>query len=148
MAEDTAATRPFEDCVGRYFQRLDRVRARLRPGDGILGMGNDPKRDGCHLEFYQEMESLAGELAGSSPPPGEATRAVELLLALAQEHRDWLADGMLEAVQGCSLHLIPLMEPGRAGELAAQYEKRYPRHRRLPVHKQVLKALKQRAGKG
>ena len=52
---------------------------------------------------------------------------------------------MREAVQGHARTLVPLLEPETARELAAWYNKTYPRRRRLPVQNQLLKELERRA---
>ena len=38
-------------CVEEYDKALEKVAARRKPGDGILGFGNDPKRAPCHMDF-------------------------------------------------------------------------------------------------
>ena len=59
-------------CVERYQSAMDRVAAKLRPGDGILGFGNDPKRSPYHMDFYNELGELAGRLAQGEWPAEEA----------------------------------------------------------------------------
>ena len=42
----------FRACLERYEQAMGRVEAGLRPGDGLFGFGNDPKRSPYHMDFY------------------------------------------------------------------------------------------------
>ena len=39
-------------CMEDYNEAVKKMTAKLRPGDGLLGFGRDPKRDPCHMEFY------------------------------------------------------------------------------------------------
>ena len=59
----------MQSCVERYQEAMDRVVAGLRPGDGILGFGNDPRRSPYHKDFYDEMGRLAGRLAALQGSP-------------------------------------------------------------------------------
>ena len=69
-------------CVERYALNMDRVVAGLRPGDGLFGFGNDPKRSPYHMDFYREIGQAVQELAGSAPGP-EAAAAVDSRSAAA-----------------------------------------------------------------
>ena len=142
MNESTAV---LQACVDRYLQAMERLTAGLRPGDGILGFGNDPKRSPYHMDFYREVGQAAELLAGEGRGAQEAGEAVEFLLTMGQHQGDGLTRPMLEAAQGHARVLIPLLAPERAGELARQYAACYPRRRRLPVQSQVLAALEKRA---
>ena len=109
----------LQECVDRYERAVEKVLAGLRPGDGFLGLGNDP-----------------------------AFQAVRFLLSLSQGERYELAVPMMEAVQGHALALIPLLAPARAEELAGWYGTCFPKRRRLPVQTQVFRALERRAKGG
>ena len=79
-------------------------------------------------------------------PRRASPRPVRFLVTLAQEERYFdLTQPMREAVQGHARTLVPLLEPETARELAAWYNKTYPRRRRLPVQNQLLKELERRA---
>ena len=56
----------MQACLERYQNAMDRLEAGLRPGDGILGFGNDPKRSPYHMDFYNEMGQLVARLAQKS----------------------------------------------------------------------------------
>lgn len=129
-------------CVEEYDKALEKVAARRKPGDGILGFGNDPKRAPCHMEFYEAMgEAVAAALAEEA----DAEAMTRFLLELAQSKGHYqMAYPMLEAVQGHALPLVPRLEPAKARELAYWYGRQYPRVRRLPVQQKLYVALEKR----
>ena len=134
------------ECMERYNEAVRAVRAALRPGDGLLGFGRDPKKEPCHMAFYEEVGEAVSRMAQDGLTPGEAQEAVRFLVTLAQaeEYFD-LTQPMREAVQGHARALVPFLEPEAARELAAWYDKTYPRRRRLPVQNQLLRDLERRA---
>ena len=135
----------LQRCVDRYEEDVDNMVARLRPGDGVLGFGRDPRRDPCHMAFYRAVGETVARCA-EGLDAAAAFRAVQFLLSMTQEKRHMLVRPMMEAAQGHALPLIPLLEPGQAAELARWYASRYPRRQRLPVQDKVLRALEKRAG--
>lgn len=135
----------MQACMERYQAAMDRLAANLRPGDGILGFGNDPKRSPYHMDFYNEMGELAKRLAGGEWPAEQAGETVEFLLTMAETFGQRLTLPMMEAAQGHVLPLVPLLPSDRAEQLARSYALRYPRRRRTPVQEKVLRALEKRA---
>ena len=133
--------------VERYEEAVDSMTSRLRPGDGVLGMGRDPRRDPCHMAFYEEVGETVARFQATEPEAGEVVQAVRFLLTLGQGDRRPLVRPMLEAAQGHALPLIPLLEPGQAEELAHWYGASYPRRQRLPIQERVLRALEKRSGR-
>ena len=134
-------------CVERYEEAVDSMTSRLRPGDGVLGMGRDPRRDPCHMAFYEEVGETVARFQATEPEAGEVVQAVRFLLTLGQGDRRPLVRPMLEAAQGHALPLIPLLEPGQAEELAHWYGASYPGRQRLPIQERVLRALEKRSGR-
>mgnify|MGYP006999010556 CR=1 FL=1 len=104
-------------CMEEYDREIRQAVSQLRPGDGFMGLGRDPRREPCHLRFYES----AGEL-------------------VARE----LTDPMREAAQGHVLTLTALLPPEMAAELSEWYRGQYHRSQRLPVQKKVLNALERR----
>ena len=132
-------------CVARYEEAVSRMVARLRPGDGILGMGRDPRRDPCHMEFYEAVGQAVTQSLQAGLEAGGADRAVRFLLSMSQGDRHTLARPMMEAAQGHALPLIPLLEKSQAAELVRWYAGQYPKRRRLPIQDKVLAALEKQA---
>ena len=114
-------------CMENYNEAVKKMTAKLRPGDGLLGFGRDPKRDPCHMEFYEAVGEAVGRMVQEGLTPAEAEETVRFLVTLAQEERYFdLTQPMREAVQGHARTLVPLLEPETARELAAWYNKTYP----------------------
>ena len=140
------AVSTLTECMERYNEAVRKVRAHLKPGDGLFGFGRDPKRDPCHMEFYEAVGEVVGRIAQSGPTPQEAEEAVRFLVTLAQvEGYFELTRPMREAVQGHARTLVPFLMPETARALAAWYAKTYSRRSRLPVQSQLLKELERRA---
>ena len=100
-------------CMEDYNEAVKKMTAKLRPGDGLLGFGRDPKRDPCHMEFYEAVGEAVGRMIQEGLTPAEAEEAVRFLVTLAQEERYFdLTQPMREAVQGHARTLVPLLEPG------------------------------------
>ena len=142
MSESVAQ---FRACLERYEQAMGRVEAGLRPGDGLFGFGNDPKRSPYHMDFYNQVGEVAGRLAGGEWPAEEAVEAAEFLLTMAEQYGRRLTRPMLEAAQGHVLPLVPLLTCEQARALARSYDRRYPRRSRLPIQNKVFQALERRA---
>ena len=133
-------------CMERYNEAIRKVVGELKPGDGLLGFGRDPKRDPCHMEFYNAVGETVRQMVQDGLSPAEAEETARFLMTLAQEGRYFsLTQPMREAVQGHARILVPLLEPETAEKMAAWYAKAYPRRRRLPVQSQLLKDLERRA---
>ena len=106
-------------CMENYNEAVKKMTAKLRPGDGLLGFGRDPKRDPCHMEFYEAVGEAVGRMVQEGLNPAEAEDTVRFLVTLAQEERYFdLTQPMREAVQGHARTLVPLLEPETARELA------------------------------
>ena len=143
------AVNTLQECMERYHKAVKEMVTQLRPGDGVLGFGRDPKREPCHMEFYKEMGEAVGRMAREGVSPAQAEEAVEFLITLCrQEQYHSLTTPMREAVQGHARLLVPLLEPAAARRIAAWYAKAYPRHRRLPVQSQLFKDLERRSREG
>ncbi len=133
--------------TNRYLSEIQKVMQSLRPGDGLFGLGNDPKRAPCHVEFYQAVEQTVKETDVEVLSPAELNRLVSALLQLEAQHPGQLemVSLMLQSVQGLALPLIPRLSQEDAGALYRWFETQYPRRKRMPNQIKVLKALKRAA---
>lgn len=131
-----------------YFQQVEAAKERLKPADGLLGMGEKLSNAPCHDAFAEGLKALLEGL----PDQADATQVCRMLdfiyrapFAYPDVHRSvyW----MLIAVQSLTRQAIACLRPEDARVLHAWYEKSYPRWERLPAQKQVLAALKQQGGR-
>ena len=137
------ASEEFQAILSDYREDLILLDNSLRPGDGVFGFGRVPGDDPCHARF----DARAADLAESwAQPDKERDGAAELVRAMLCCDRELslpvYAQGMLVAIQRHVLPLIPRLTGAEAGEIRSWYEKQYPFYRRMPVQKDVLRALK------
>lgn len=128
----------------RYFSDVEQVMSNLKLGDGLFGLGNDPKKHPCHMAYYEAMAKILSQAESQALSKETLDRIVTLVLRLDADHREQseMVGLMLQAVQGLTLPLIPRLSQGCAQELAAWYEREYPRKSRMPNQSKVLRALK------
>ena len=133
----------LEQAFSDYWQDIETCRKKYRPTDGLLGFGHGLKDDACHERFDERVKQAVIEMAEAGLTPGQAERVLQTLL-LRNDINTWhtTAQWMLIAVQRHALPLIPLLSKEQAASLEASYKERWPRHTRLPVQKDILKALK------
>ena len=59
---EAVAVKTLQACMEQYNAAMRKVVDRLKPGDGLLGFGRDPKRDPCHMEFYEAVGEAVGQI--------------------------------------------------------------------------------------
>ena len=116
--------------------------------DGILGFGNAPSKDPCHMKFYEEIEDMISKISRDEPEPQTASRLVSYLLSArdsfeAEDTAIW----MITAAEGLSQSLIPFLDPKDAQDILSDYETRTPKRMRLPVQSKIIKLLKEKSQK-
>ena len=128
-----------------YLVQAREARRRLKPTDGLFGIGERLENAPCHDAFYQAVEEQVARLAAGA----ESREAYEALAYIYQGPQtftnvDRVVYWMLIAVQGRTLPLIPRLNPDQARQLRDWYQEVYPRWKRLPVQDQVLAELNKR----
>ena len=126
-----------------YDREALEARQEARPFDGILGLGNDPRRHPCHKHFYAAVQSWVEEFLQAEPDGETAFQAAEEIILAADRRRNnrdtyWYC----YAAQGLAADLLPTLTPERCRELAETYDRLYPKKDRLPVQKALFKQLK------
>ncbi len=137
------ASEEFQTVLSAYQEDLSVLEGSLRPGDGVLGFGRVPGNDPCHDLFDKRAAELAERWAEPDSDREEAAQLVRLMLRCDRElSLPVYAQGMLVAIQRHAMPLIPRLTEGEARELRSWYEKQYPFYRRMPIQKDLLRALK------
>ena len=133
----------LEQAFADYRQDLEGFQRKSKPTDGLLGFGRTLGDDPCNERLDERIRQTVEALCVLQPSPGEAERAIRLLL-FDQGTKAWPTEAqwMLRAVERHALPLIPYLEKERSALLCQEYGKRYRPWDRLPVQKQVYKALK------
>ena len=137
-----ALDQAYED----YRQDLKEYEKKRKPTDGLLGFGRPLQNDPCHERFDERIKQIVDEICASMPSSPEAERAIRRLLPQPGE-RDWplASQWMLRAIQRHILPLVPFLTGRAAAALGKEYAVLYRRWDRLPVQKEILKALLQQA---
>ena len=130
-----------------YFEQVRAAEKRLKPADGLFGMGEKLSNAPCHDAFWKALRAFL-EGMDVKEAPGQVGQALDFIyrapFAYPDVHQSvyW----MLLAVHGLTQPLIARLRPEDAQAMYLWYQKAYPRRERLPVQNQVLEALK-RQGK-
>ena len=130
-----------------YFEEVRAAEKRLKPADGLFGMGERLANAPCHDAFWKALRAFL-EGMDVKEAPGQVGQALDFIYRAPFAYPDvhpsvyW----MLLAVQGLTQPVIACLRPEDAQALYRWYQKAYPRRERLPVQNQVLEALK-RQGK-
>lgn len=140
----TALEQAFDD----YRLDLEAFERKRRPADGLLGLGRRLQDDPCHEKLDERVQAAVAGVCALPPTPEQAQRLAALLLTVGQDP-SWplAAQWMLRAIERHALPLIPHLRQEDAASLLKEYAGRYRPWDRLPVQKQVVKALKAQAGK-
>ena len=135
-----------EQAFRDYREELKAAEKKRRPVDGLFGFGHALQDDPCHERADEKIRRTVEELCAAQPTPGAAEEMARLLL-LRQDMQEWpaAAQWMLRAMERHALPLIPLLSRETAAEINRAYTGRYRRWERLPVQKQVCKALTARS---
>lgn len=129
-----------------YRQDLETYARTSKPMDGFLGFGRALKNEPCHDHFDVRVKEAVESIRAASPTPEDAARVVGMLLRYDPAGWPQPAQWMLRAVERHTMPLIPFLTPENAAAFQKEYAARYKRWERFPAQKEVLKALKNRAG--
>lgn len=135
----------LEAIYSGYEETVAAVYRKAKPTDGIFGWGEDPKKDPCHMAFYENVEKWAEDFLAAQPDREAVFRAVKFLLEAPEKYRQSPCFWFMYAAQGLSRELILLLGKEQCAALLAYYDKTYPKRDRMPVQKEVYRLLKKGA---
>ena len=122
-----------------YLAEADEVQKKSGPFAGIMGFGGGLAHDGCHERYY---DAMAEALKDESLDPYET---VKFLFGADEEYSaPQTVKCMLTAVQGLALPLIPKLSAEQREEFRAAYDAKVPKRTRLPVQRELYKALSEK----
>lgn len=125
-----------------YTSQVAKLEGERKAWDGFLGMGKKLSDDPCHDRFYGELEKLLKAFAEEKPSSEDIRAVLDFMYRVpCDEEQPQSAVMPMNAVHSLTLELTERLSAGDAEALLEQYKKDYPRSRRFPVHKNVIKAL-------
>ena len=125
-----------------YIAEVRNILSNLRLCDGIFGMGNDPKKNPCHMNFYYELEKLVASSVSSEPTEEDAFASAELLIKAPDEKACApVARCTLVATRKMAIQFIPYLTAEHKDELKRWFDDNVPRRTRMPIEKDVYDAL-------
>ena len=125
-----------------YTAQVEKLEGERKAWDGFLGMGRKLSDDPCHEHFYTELEKLLKAFAEENPSSEEIRSVLELIYrAPCDEEQPDGAVMPMNAVHSLTPQLAERLSAEDAEALLEQYKADYPRNKRFPAHKNVIKAL-------
>lgn len=137
----------LKDLYTGYEQNVVKLYKEAKPMDGLFGWGDDPRKDPCHMRFYEDLERWMGDFSAAAPGQEEAFAVVRFVLSAAAEHRETPCYWFMFAAQGLTRDLIPVLSAQQCRQLREFYDEAYPRRDRMPVQKEVYSLLKKGSGR-
>lgn len=146
--ELSESLKPVAQIYDRYLSATVELEKKRKATDGLMGLGNDPKKDACHEKFYEELSEVVGALAESEPSAQEAFEALTIMVKMPEKNRgNRLAFDMLLAGHALCPKLIPYLSGEDAAALAAWYREYYPRQERLPAQQATFEMLNEKGSR-
>ena len=140
-------TSQLSEIYETYITQMETVLKKASAFDGLWGFGNDPKKDPCHMKFYEDVCAYIDSLVQRAPAEEEAFAAADWIIRTPLQHENKAVYWCMIAVHGPCKKLIPLISPACCGQLRRLYEDSYRRRDHLPVQQDLYKSLKKRSGK-
>lgn len=136
----------LESIYQEYEDKLAQAEKQAGLFAGAFNMGDDPRKDACNQLFYETLGQWVRDFLESNPTPEEVSQAAAWILGYPAANRESGTYWMAYAAQGHARSLIPLLEREAAEKLAQEFNRQYPRRDRMPVQRELMKALSDRAG--
>lgn len=140
--------RQLKERYETYGQEAQTVAKEASPFAGVFGWGEDPKKDPCHMRFYEAVEQWVKDFLAAGPDSAQAYEAARWILAAPAGREGEPTFWFMYAAHGCCRELIPLLTPEGCAALGKLYDASFPRRDRLPVQKEIYRLLRARAARG
>lgn len=127
-----------------YHAQIRLFKSKMKPADGLFGMGVGLGEAPCHDDFAEKLEALLQAMAADGDFQ-DSRSVLEFIYQAPLQEPERAAYWMMMAVHRLTLPLINRLEQEDAQQLLAWYKDAYPRKDRLPPQDMVLKALKERS---
>ncbi|MBQ9663148.1 MAG: hypothetical protein IJV40_08380 [Oscillospiraceae bacterium] len=130
-----------------YLENAIRAEQERKPLEGLFGFGRRASDDPCHERFAEDVEAWMKAFRESEPDSAAVREILSWVYRAPKEYPEpQTAYWNMMAVQGFTQELIPILNREDAQALEAEFKATYARWERMPVQKQILKALQALAG--
>ena len=141
-------TSALEQAYSDYRLELAAAEKKQKPADGLFGFGHAIQDDPCHSRLDERITCLVKQAADEGIEPQQAADAIRLLYTQTSLYPYPLsAQWLLYAAERHGMPLVPFLTAEDAADLCREYEKRYKPWNRLPVQKELHRALKRQSTK-
>ena len=138
----------LQEIYSAYEEALGKARRKANLFSGLFGQGSldDPRGNPCNREFYEKVGAWVEAFAATDAAEEQVVAVCRFILNGALDPKAptyWyclVAQGYVET-------LIPRLTPESCAILQAEYDRNYPKKKRLPLQEQLYKKLSERAGK-
>lgn len=137
----------LKEIYEKYVQAVAKVYKDAKPMDGLFGWGDDPRKDPCHMRFYEDAQQWLEDFAASGVDWDEVFEVVCFVLKTPEKYRESHCFWFMFAAHGLTKELIPRLDGQQCAQLRDFYDEAYPKRERMPVQKDVYKLLKKGAGR-
>ena len=129
-----------------YLEETYTIRKKASAFAGILGLGDDPRKNPCHEKFYNDVDGWMKSFAETEPAAEQAREVAAFLLEEPAKNRETEGYWFMYVCIGFIRNLIPFMEAQDCKVLAERMNALYPKRERMPLQQETFKML-QKAGK-
>ena len=129
-----------------YDQKARKVRSKASRFAGAFNLGDDPRKHGCHEDFYDNVGQWVDTFLKTRPTEQEVLSAVHWILEAADANRDTDVYWMMYAAQSHVKALIPRIPREACRKLLEWYEETYPALDRLPAQQEIVRQMRKHCG--
>ena len=135
-------TEGVAELYAAYLKKAETLERERKPGQGLFGFGQTPADDPCHEAFIRGLKELLDVFLSAGAAQNNLAECLAFIFHAPLEHRQppsvyWT----LLAAHSAAVEAAAALSQEDAQRLYEQYDKEYPRRYRLPVQKQLMKAL-------
>ena len=130
----------------QYLEQAMKAEQNQKLTDGMFGFGKRAADDPCHTAFNESLQDMMAQFADEKPDSTATAEVLAYIYRMPTEHQNPLSIyWMLIAAHGTTEKLIGHLTPKDASVLLTEYGNLYRRWERLPVQKNIYRALKEAA---
>ena len=126
----------LEILIDDYIKTVETLKPKSAFG-GMFGFGGGTRDDPCHFEFYETFKTAIENDCEDDP-----YEICKLLITAERKGAPDKARFMLTALQRLAIPLVDRLTTEQKSEFIEYFDENIPRRMRLPIQKDLYKALK------